>query len=66
MITVKEDSQVCVNEHFEHQLTAGDPVAREARGEEPLRHLPGGDQDHRDQSLVSNACIEKENEKVRI
>ena len=60
MITVKEDSQVCVDKHFEHQVTARGP-AWECHREKSLRHLAGGDQDHHDQSLVSNTLEEDEN-----
>ena len=60
MIAVKEDSQVCVDEHFEHQVTAGDP-AWESHREKPLRHLAGRNQDHHDQSLVSNTLEEEKN-----
>ena len=54
MITVKEDSQVYVDKHFEYESTTGYHPAWEYHGEKPLGHPAGWDQDHHDQFLVSN------------
>ena len=53
MMTIEKDPQVCVNEHFEHEVASRDP-ALVCSGEKSQRHLAHWDQDHHDQSLVGD------------
>ena len=61
MITVKEDRQVCVDKHFQHEVTSRDYAAWHL-GEKSLRHLSHRNHDHHNQPLVANAW--KEGEKI--
>ena len=60
MITVKENCQVCVDKHFQYEVTSGD-FAWDL-GEKRVRHLTHWNQDRHNQSLVADAL--KEGEKI--
>ena len=53
MMTIEKDPQVCVDEHFQHEIASRDP-ALVCSGEKSQRHLAHWDQDHHDQSLVGD------------
>ena len=52
-MTIEKDPQVCVDEHFQHEIASRDP-ALVCSGEKSQRHLAHWDQDHHDQSLVGD------------
>ena len=53
MMTIEKDPQVCVDEHFQHEVASRDPALVCSR-EKSQRHLAHWDQDHHDQSLVGD------------
>ena len=53
MITVEEDSQVCVNEQFQSEVAPKTPARERGRGK-PARHFARRNQDHHDQPTVGN------------
>ena len=53
LMTIEKDPQVCVDEHFQHEVASRDP-ALVCSGEKSQRHLAHWDQDHHDQSLVGD------------
>ena len=53
MITVEEDSQVCVNEQFQSEVAPKTPARECGRGK-PARHFARRNQDHHDQPTVGN------------
>ena len=53
MITVEEDSQVCVNEQFQSEVAPKTPARECGRGK-PARDFARWDQDHHDQPIVGN------------
>ena len=53
MITVEENSQVCVDEQFQSEVAPKTPARERGRGK-PARDFACWDQDHHDQPIVGN------------